>query len=212
MWLTVFGATGGTGRHLVSRGLQAGHRVTAVVRDPARLDARHDRLEIVRADVLEPGAIEAAVAGRDAVVSALGPRGGRGPTTVCSAGTASVLTAMQATGVRRFVGISAAPVAVDDEGDRLLYRLTARPLLRALFTHVYADLALMEAQLRRSDVDWIVLRAPRLTDKPAAGHYRTALNGNVPGGYVISRADLADAILDRLDDPAAIRATVGIGY
>jgi putative NADH-flavin reductase len=72
MRLTVFGASGQTGRHLIQQALDAGHTVTAVVRDPTRLPIRHQRLQVVTADVLDPAAIQPAVAGADAVISALG--------------------------------------------------------------------------------------------------------------------------------------------
>jgi putative NADH-flavin reductase len=70
----------------------------------------------------------------------------------------------------------------------------------------------MEDEMRQSGLDWTIVRPPRLTDKPPTGRYRTALNRNVRGGYTISRADLAAAILKLLDDPASIRAAIGIGY
>ena len=208
MRLAVFGATG---RCLLGQALDAGHEVTGVVRNPARLGRRHERLRVLRADVLDPAAMKTVLAGTDAAVSALGPRSYRAPTTVCSAGTASILGAMQATGVRRFVCVSAAPVAIGDPGDEFLYRLAVRPLLRRLLENSYDDMALME-EVRRSGLDWTILRPPRLTDGPPTGRYRTALGRNVPGGYSVSRADLNDAILRRLDDPGFFGATVGVGY
>src|SRR5438093_7382938 len=116
MKLTVFGATGGTGRHTVSQALAAGHHVTAVVRDPARLGVTdHPQLDVVTADVMDPDAIVTALAGRDAAVSALGAHG-RGPTTVCSAGVASIIAAMRAVAVRRLVVVTASG-PFTDEGD-----------------------------------------------------------------------------------------------
>jgi putative NADH-flavin reductase len=71
MRLTIFGASGQTGRHLLTQALDAGHNVTAVVRDPTRLPLRHQRLQVLAADPLDPAAIAPAVAGADAVLSAL---------------------------------------------------------------------------------------------------------------------------------------------
>ena len=82
MKLTIFGATGRTGRQLTEQALAAGHEVTAVVRDPARLAGlASPRLHVLTADVLDPAAIVPAVAGADAVATAIGPRG-NGPTTI----------------------------------------------------------------------------------------------------------------------------------
>ena len=65
MRLTIFGASGRTGRQLLTQALAAGHTVTAVARDPARLPLRHQRLKVLVADVLDPAAITPAVAGAD---------------------------------------------------------------------------------------------------------------------------------------------------
>jgi putative NADH-flavin reductase len=73
MRLTIFGASGRTGRQLLNQALAAGHTATAVARDPTRLPVHHHRLKVVAADALDPAAIQPAVAGADAVVSALGP-------------------------------------------------------------------------------------------------------------------------------------------
>jgi putative NADH-flavin reductase len=74
MKLLVFGATGGTGKELVRQALQQGHVVTAFARDPGKIQLAPDELRVVRGDILEPESIETAVAGQDAVLSALGTR------------------------------------------------------------------------------------------------------------------------------------------
>jgi putative NADH-flavin reductase len=212
MRLTIFGASGQTGRHLLTQALDAGHDVTAVVRDPTRLPLRHQRLQVLAADVLDSAAIAPAVAGADAVLSALGPHPPRNRSSIMSAATASILEAMRTTGTSRLVVISAAPVATDDHGTTLPERLVARPLLRALLGGLYADMATMEDTIRRSGVDWTILRPPWLSDGPRTGSYRQAKDANLRGGARISRADLADAILASLDDPDTIKATIAIGY
>ena len=111
MRLTVFGATGGVGGHVVRQALERGDEVTAVVRDPARLRVRHDRLDVVVADLTDPRALAVApaVAGSEAAISAVGPRG-RGDAGVATAATRTILAALATTGVRQFVAVSAAPV------------------------------------------------------------------------------------------------------
>ena len=212
MRLTIFGATGATGRRLVEQALDAGHHVTAVVRDPAKLPVRHDRLAVLVADVLDPAAIQPAVAGADAVLSALGPRSPRNRSSIMSAGTASILDAMRAAGTSRLVVVSAAPVATDDHGTTLPYRLLMAPLLRALLRGLYADMAVMEEATRRSGMDWTIMRPPWLTDGPRTGTWRQARDTNLRRGNRISRADLADAILAGLHDPDTVKATIAIAY
>jgi putative NADH-flavin reductase len=212
--LLVIGATRGTGRQVMQQALAAGHSVVALTRDPARIDVPHDvpdqRLSVVRGDVLDPSSLAPAMADRDAVISTLGVTS-RAPTTLYSAGMRNIIQAMRATGVRRLVAVSAAPLSSDD-GDTLPSRLLLKPLLWALYRPVYADMAAMEDEIRQSGLDWTIVRPPRLTDRPPTGRYRTAINRSVRGGYTISRADLAAAILTLLNDPTSIRATIGIGY
>ena len=219
MKLTVFAATGGIGRQLLDQALAAGHDVTAVVRNPAKLPAE---VRAVTADLATagPAALEPAVAGADAVLSGLGPRS-RADAGVASRGTLAIVEAMRATGVRRLVVVGAAPVATvaspgrpdpprHDPGDGLVTRQVLMPLLLATLREVYRDLALMEDALRDSTLDWTVVRPPRLTDGPLTGTYRTALGRNLRGGLLVSRADVADLMLATLDRPETITQTIGI--
>jgi putative NADH-flavin reductase len=219
MKLTVFAATGGIGRQLLDQALAAGHDVTAVVRNPAKLPAE---VRAVTADLATagPAALEPAVAGADALLSGLGPRS-RADAGVASRGTLAIVEAMRATGVRRVVVVSAAPVATvaspgrpdpprHDPGDGLVTRQVLMPLLLATLREVYRDLALMEDALRDSTLDWTVVRPPRLTDGPLTGTYRTALGRNLRGGLLVSRADVADLMLATLDRPETITQTIGI--
>src|SRR5690606_38946129 len=94
--LTIVAATGGTGQHLLSQALAAGHDVSVVVRNPAR---RAEGVPAVRVDVTDPApvALKTGVEGADAVVSALGPRG-NAEAGVASTGARALIGAMQATG------------------------------------------------------------------------------------------------------------------
>ncbi|QMU73341.1 NAD(P)-dependent oxidoreductase [Streptacidiphilus sp. P02-A3a] len=216
MDLTVFGATGGIGGRLVRQALAAGHTVTAVVRDASRFDpgADADRAGlrvVVVPDLAAPGVLPPVVAGRDAVLSALGPTG-RKQVGIATAGTGAILDAMAATGVGRIVVVSAAPVGPVSPDDGLLQRAVAYPLLRAILKDVYADLARMEQLLHAGGTAWTALRPPRLTDGPLTGHYRTAVGGPVANGRTISRADAAHAMLAALDAPETYKQPLGIAY
>ena len=209
MRLTVFGATGGIGTQVVRQALDAGHEVVAVVRDPARLPVpARPELRVTSADVMDPEAIGPAVEGADAVVSALGPRRG-GPVTVCSDGVRSILQAMEKTGVRRIVVVSASGFFTEPD-DALINRLIAKPLLQRILREGAADIRRMEQDVRASTAEWTLMRPPRLTNGASRGRYRTMIDRNI--GMSISRADVADAILNALGNPATVSHTVGIGY
>ncbi|GAA2883641.1 SDR family oxidoreductase [Streptosporangium fragile] len=213
MKLTVCGATGGTGQEIVRQALAAGHEVTAVVRDPARLPEGLTGLRVVTADVTDPKALRPAMEGRDAVVSGIGPRSRKQARAgVVAPATRAILSAMALCGVRRFVAVSAAPVGPSPEGDPFLDRRIILPLVRRSLRDVYADLGAMEQAVGGSDTEWTIVRPPRLLDRPLTGTYRRVVGANVPAGRTIARSDLAHAILTLLDDPATVRQVVGVAY
>jgi putative NADH-flavin reductase len=209
MRLTIFGATGATGTCLVEQAIAAGHDVTAVVRDPARLTVPgHQQLAVVTADVMDPAAIGPAMAGADAVLTALGPHGS-GPATVSHDSVASIIQAMQKTGIRRLITVSGS--IVTDEGESPYMRYLLKPVVRGTFLrHVCADMRNAETAIRDSGLDWTIMRPPGLTGKAATGTYRMAIDSNLPHGFSVSRADLAACMLTLLDDPAAVHRHIGI--
>ena len=220
MKLTIFAASGGIGRQVLDQALVAGHDVTAVVRNPRALAGRPVRTVAADLAAADPAALEPAVAGADAVLSGLGPRS-RSDTGIASRGTRAIVQAMAATGVRRIVVVSAAPVGTvpspgrpdppgHDPGDGLLTRHLVMPLLVAALRDVYADLALMEDVLRASGLEWTVVRPPRLTDRPLTGGYRTARGRNLRRGFLVSRADVAHLMLRVLDRPETIGQAIGV--
>ncbi|MDQ0582821.1 NAD(P)-dependent oxidoreductase [Streptomyces rishiriensis] len=210
MKFTVFGATGGIGREVVRQALDAGHEVTAVVRDPARLTVAGGRLEVVRADLTDPAALRPAVTGRDAVLSGLGARS-RKDAGVAARLTRTVLSALEAEGVRRLLVVSAGPVGPEPEGDGVLDR-TVRGIVSAALKDVYADLREMEAELARSAADWTAVRPPRLQDKPVTGSYRTVVGGFPRRGRFIGRADVAHSMLAMVADEGTVKQGVGVAY
>ncbi|MFE3503179.1 NAD(P)-dependent oxidoreductase [Kitasatospora sp. NPDC059160] len=209
MKLTVLGATGGIGRQLVTLALADGHLVTAAVRDPARLPLRHDRLTVVKADALDAASLEPVVAGADAVLSAIGQAGRRDPLKPASNSARAAAAAMTATGVRRLLVVSAAPLNRSGAGQPLLAAKAFGPLLWAVLRDVYTDLEAMEGMLRASDLDWTAVRPPRLTDRPGRGRYRHAVESG-PAGSTVPRADVARAMLDLVTDPTSFRHAVGV--
>ena len=225
MKLTIIAATGGVGRQLFTQALDAGHDVTVVVRNPAKLPAgvmAGTSVRAVSADLAASGPEELApaVAGADAVLSCLGPHS-NADAGIAAPGTRVIVTAMRAVGVRRIVAISAAPVGTTvspgrpdpprhDPGDGFFMRYLGMAFAETMYGKVYDDLARMEDVLRGSGLDWTVLRPPYLTSKPLTGRYRTAAGRNVRGGFSVPRADVAHCMLRVLEEPETIGRTIGI--
>jgi len=189
MNIVVFGATGGTGRHVVGQALAAGHRVRAVVRREGVLDPGAGLTEIVVPDLADGEAVTRAIAGQNAVVSALGTNA-KGPVSVCTNGIASILAGMARTGVRRLVAVSAHGAA--ETHDRSPYSL----ILWATVADKMRDKEAMEELIQAADVDWTIVRPPALHDSPATGRYRTGPHLRIGLRSRISRADLAGFVLN----------------
>jgi len=220
MKLTIVAATGATGRHVLEQALAAGHEVTAVVRSPEKLPSG---VLAVKADMSAPdvGALEAAVAGADAVVSALGATG-KADAGVATAGTNGIIAAMRVAGTGRLVVLSAAPIGTVrtavrpdkpryDPGEGLFMRPLTALVKRALAEH-YADLASMEDAVRDSHLAWTIVRPPRLTDVPAKGVWRSVFDANPKGAWTLGRADLAAMMLGAASDAALVDRVVGVSY
>ncbi|MGW7685029.1 NAD(P)-dependent oxidoreductase [Kribbella sp. NPDC054772] len=221
MKLVVFGASGRIGTELVRQGIAAGHAVTAVVREGSSLQVALPELrlvaaragvpaglvDVVTADVLDPAAITPVVDGHDAVLSALGPRPS-GLSSVLTDGARSVLEAMDATGVRRFLVVSAA--GIHSKGDDPFTKYVVKPILQRVLRESFADTRRMEELVAASGTDWTIVCPPRLTNGAAKGRIRSNTEGTVRGGFSMTRADVATYLLRAVEDADVIRKTVVI--
>jgi uncharacterized protein YbjT (DUF2867 family) len=97
-----------------------------------------------------------------------------------------------------------------DPGDGFFMRHLFSHVAKTLFRTHYADLAVMEDDLRASGLDWTSVRPPRLSNGPLTTTYRTAYGRNVRGGWIVSRADVADLMLRLVQAPDSIAQTVGV--
>jgi putative NADH-flavin reductase len=201
MKLTVLGSTGGTGQEIVRQAAAAGHEVTAVARRENAVTEPGVRVAV--GDLLDPTFLQSAVSGADAVLSTLGSREGRPPTTVYSAGIGATLDAMRATGVRRIVAVTAVPIAPKEQ-TAAFSRAVVFPILYQFFGGAYDDMRRMEAILVQGDRDWTVFRPPQLVNGPPTGHYRMAVDAPLAGMRSIRRADLAAAVLAAANEPTLI--------
>jgi putative NADH-flavin reductase len=210
MRVTVFGASGATGRHLVDQALTHGHHVTAFVRDASRFDVRSERLTVVVGDVAEAAIVASAVEGRQGVLCALGAASPlrRDPTLV--EGVRHIVSAMEQGGVRRLVYLSFLGIPEGRHQLSLVGRYVVAPLL---LRHVVSDHAAKERIIRGSSLEWVIARPPRLTNGARKGSYRSGVDVRATSVIPrISRADLADFMLRQLDEDTYVRKTPAIMY
>jgi len=207
--VVVFGATGDTGRWITDRAVQAGHEVTAFVRDPGRMPVVHDRVKVVRGDVLDAASVDGAVAGQNAVLSALGSSA-RNPAPVLSTGVRHILDAMERHHVRRIVALSAAGALGESAG--FLFGNLGLRIFRMWLPEVYGAHRKMLEELQRRGVDWIAVRAVLLTNAPPKGRYRVAIEGIPRWGFRISRPDVAEFMVRQMTSDEFVRKMPAIAY
>ncbi|MGK8468841.1 NAD(P)-dependent oxidoreductase [Nocardia cyriacigeorgica] len=205
MRIAIFGATGTLGRHVLERALRQGHEVTILTRDASRVASTHDNLRVLEGDVLDPAAVDGAVAGQEAVLICLG-NGRKG--VVRAEGARTVIEAMRRNGVKRLICQST--LGVGDSRDNLNF-LWKYVLFGLVLRPAYNDHVRQEEHVRASDLDWTIVRPSAFTDGPETGTYRQGFTGNEAGlSLKISRADIAEFMLDQLTDRTSLRRAVGI--
>lgn len=208
MKLLVIGGTGRTGRELIKQGLDKGHVITAVVRRPKKIKYSHPNLVILKGDVLIPESLDKAVQGQDAVLSALGHKKFFIKTTILSRGTKNIITAMTKYDVKRFICITS--LGINDSKFKLglYYTLFTIPLILLFY---FIDKSKQEKLIMKSNLDWTIIRPGQLTNGKKRTNYK---HGPKVGNFIltkmISRASVADFMLNQLDNQTYIRKTPGI--
>ena len=206
MKLVVLGATGGIGREIVKQAMERGYSVTAFVRDPERLKEFGDRLSVIRGDLLNSPELQEGIKGHDAVLSGFGARVpvSKADSDLLQRFAVALTGAMLHTTTRRVVVVSTA----------FLFKNAIIPPAhlfgRLFFPDTVADATKMENLITKSELDWTIVRPPRLTDKPRANKYRVQ-DGHLPVfGFTISRADTADFMIRVVEDCTFVGKIVGV--
>jgi putative NADH-flavin reductase len=210
MNILIVGASRGIGLQLIAHALGAGHAVTALVRHPEHIVARHDSFRKIKGDILDPAAVSSAVAGQDAVVCTIGKKTPwEQSSDLFSRGTDVLLRAMDAAHVRRLVCVTGIGAGDSRGHGGFLYD---RIFLPFVLKSMYDDKDRQEARIRGSNTEWTIVRPGFLTNGPLTGDYRvlTELQGVTAGR--ISRADVAHFILQELENPRYVHRTPLLTY
>jgi len=205
--ILVLGAAGGVGRLVVTQALARGHKVTAFVRrDPGNIT--WDGATVVCGDVLDRLALSKALAGKDAVVYAIGVKS-TGPTTLFSESMRLLLSAMEQQGVKRIVCITGVGAGETKGHGGFLYDHFIFPLFTK---NRYADKERQEQMIRQSNTDWTIVRPAPFSDAKARREFQVVTEvGNVVLRKV-SRAEVASFVLDELETGRYLRQTPFIGH
>lgn len=208
MKIAVFGATGGTGKQIVEQALASGNEVIAYARNPSKLGITNEHLSIIQGDLSDAALIKQAVTGVDAVLSALGIRGGS-KNKPLTQGMQNIISPMQKQGVRRLIITST--LSAKDSNDKSEFRATFLVgLVKRTMNDAYEDIVSVAEAVRASELDWTIVRLTMLNNKPKSGKIRADYVGTGEVGSAISRADIAAFMLSQIDDEKYVRQAPAI--
>ncbi|HEY0161553.1 MAG TPA: NAD(P)H-binding protein [Edaphobacter sp.] len=213
MRIALFGASGATGRLLTERLLTRGHTITALLRTPSKFPFR-DRIQIIEGSAFETDAVAHTIAGSDAVLSALGAHSPLRNENVLPRAIPLIVEAMQHAGVRRIIALGSAGAREDSLAKQpALARWIAKNIVYKFFLKwpVYEQVEQYRL-LSKSSLDWTMPLPSRLTNGPARGHYRIDGEALPRNGLQISRADVADFMVQQLDSTQWLRRGVYLSY
>jgi putative NADH-flavin reductase len=210
MKIIVFGANGRTGKLIITQALAKGHAVTAFARTTEGLP-QDPHLRVIQGDVLDFGAVVDAIRGHRAVLSALGANT-RKKSDVLAKAVPHILEGMRQEYVNRLIVLGASGIHPD--WGKYQNALTVMGLWIAKKTalrHPFIDQTTQERLIAASEVDYTIVRTPRLMDGPFTGTYRVLPDALPSGALRINRADVADFMLQQLTDPRFHRQGPYIG-
>lgn len=212
MKITIFGATGATGKNVIEQALAQGNEVTAFVRNPEKMDIKNDKLIVTQGDVTNAQDVEDAVAAVDGVLVTLGASPDMQADLVMEQGTRNILDAMKKHGVKRIIVQSSYPMSGSQEGVAFLKQVGMGDEQIAMVQPVLDDKAKQEDALRESGLEYTIVRPLMLNNEPKTGTYRVGETLDIKVGDAISRADVADFMLKDLTENKFVGKTVTLAY
>ncbi|MCC5906827.1 MAG: SDR family oxidoreductase [Balneolaceae bacterium] len=207
MKLIIFGATGTIGKLLVKQALEKEYQVSAYVRTPEKVNMKHANLTIIQGNVLDPVAVEKAIAGHDSVFCALGA-GSEG--TVRTEGTRNIIRAMEKTGVQRLICLSTLGAGKSRNNLNFFWKYI---MFGLLLRKAYNDHLQQEDLVKHSPLQWTIVRPSAFTNGEITGVYKHGFSFDEKNlSLKISRMDVADFMLKQLTDDTYIHDNPGLSY
>jgi len=205
MKLAIFGATGKTGIPLVKQALAKGHSLKCLVRNENRMPTieQKDKVTVIVGNALDAEKVDQTIAGTDAVLNVLGHASGS-PSDILTKSTKLILDSMRQHKVKLLIVLSMESANEKEDPKPSGYQKFSTFLTRLSISSLFddsANQAKLIQQVPRDELDYIIIRGPRLTNGEYTGKYRTA-NYFPYGMYItstISRSDVADFILKLLE-------------
>lgn len=203
MRVLIIGASKGIGLETTRQALEAGHFVRAFARSAASIDLSGPKLEKVPGDALKSQDVEAALVGMDVVIQALGV--GLGdlfrPVTLFSQATRVLIAGMRAQGVARLISVTGFGAGDSQASISCLQRVP----FRFVFGRAYEDKSFQERLIKESGLEWTIARPGVLTGGRRTRRYKIIADASQWRNGIISRADVADFLVQQIEDRTWLR-------
>lgn len=212
MKIAIFGASGATGLLLTKRCLDAGHEVTALLRTPQTFPHRA-AIHVVQGSAFDPAAVFRTIEGADIVLSALGAKSLK-KEDVLERAVPQIVAAMQATNTRRIIVLGSAGAKPDALDKQAAWRrwIVEHLVYNTFLKWPVASQRSQYAALRASGLDWTMVMPPMLTNSPGRGKWRIDADALPRNASRISREDVADFMMQQIDNPQWVRKAVYIAW
>lgn len=206
MKLVIFGATGTMGRHVVFKALEQGYEVSAFARNPAKFEVDHPNLTLIAGDVFDPIAVESAIKGSDVVLISLGSI--KLKDRVRSVGTRNIVQAMEKHGVKRLICQSTLGTGDSWQNLNFFWKYL---MFSLVLRHVFKDHVIQESIVKKSSLDWTIVRPAAFTDEPETEFYQSGFSAAERQLTLkIPRANVASFMLQQVDDDQYMYQTPGL--
>jgi hypothetical protein len=219
--IVVYGATGKIGLHVVNEALDRGHRVTAVSRNPAKVELQHDNLYVVKGDLLDPTSVAETVAGKDVVIlSVRGVIGDSGaPESALQFIAAETLVDAlfkQGDQAPRLIHVGGSGSLEVEPGVLFAEKLPKILLPKKLEIEIAGQILALEFYRKVHDVNWTYVTPPKnFTNGPRTGVFRIGSDRALEdrwGRTRISRADFAVALVNEAEQAGDPRRRISVAY
>ncbi len=194
--IALFGATGQTGSEFLKLALKEGYQVKALVRTPEKVTLKDEKLKVLQGDILTEADVEKTIKDTDIVVSLFGHVKGS-PEMLQTKGTVHIINSMKRNDIKRVISLSGGGLPYEKDEPKFMDK-AIRFIMKIAVPKVLDDAVAHAKVLEESNLDWMIVRGPRLTNDAAQGSYKEGWVG-VNASTKLTRADLADFILKQIE-------------
>lgn len=206
--IAVLGATGEVGEAVVREALRSGYRVHALARTPAKLTIEDPALNVIEGDAGDPDVIAELLTGCDAAISTLGPGFDKDVAArmVSTSATRNVIQAMTRLAIKRYVVMTGASVVMPGDRTTTFANIVTRYIFPFLLGDILRDKYSEYELLKQSNLDWTMVRCPRVREKDRASSLVIAAAGH--STLWVGKSDLAEFLVSQVESDKCSRTGI----